>query len=244
MEMFFRIYEGLDREGPGSFQCTAQAFALCRESMPPRPRILELGCGSGGATIALAQVSGGDVTATDVYKPYLDRVVQRAEQAGVADRVRVLNRDMARLDFEPESFDLIWCEGAAYIMGVDAALKYWKGFLKPGGCLVFSDAVWFTDDRPGELIGFWKEGYPAMRTAKANEEAARAAGYTVLGGFRIPDLCWEEYYADVEQRMNRVEPEYGTDPDGRAIIDATRVEIALYRKYPKTCGYQVHVLRR
>ena len=29
MEMFFKIYEGLDREGPGSFEMTKRAFDLC-----------------------------------------------------------------------------------------------------------------------------------------------------------------------------------------------------------------------
>ena len=78
MELFFKIYEGLDREGPGSYAMTERAYGLCA-GLPDRPEILELGCGSGGATIPLAQISGGTVTATEVYRPFLDALVRTGQ---------------------------------------------------------------------------------------------------------------------------------------------------------------------
>ncbi len=48
MKMFFKIYEGLDREGPGNYKAAKRAFDLCG-NLPDRASILELGCGSGGA---------------------------------------------------------------------------------------------------------------------------------------------------------------------------------------------------
>ncbi|MBG0791876.1 MAG: class I SAM-dependent methyltransferase [Desulfovibrionaceae bacterium] len=244
MELFFKIYEGLKREGPGSHAMTRRAWELC--GLSGKPEILELGSGSGGATIPLAQVSGGVVTATEIYRPFLDRLVERAKAAGVADRIVAAVMDMADVRAEPESFDCIWCEGAAYIMGVDKALDHWKPFLKPGGRLCFSDAVWRMDpaDAPARLRDFWAEGYPAMRTAGANNRAAEAAGYTVLGDFLMDQACWDDFYDDVEQRLADVEPVYGADPDGRAVIDMTRVEIGLYREYPESWGYSFHVLRK
>ena len=143
MEMFFKLYEGLDREGPGSRAMTERAYRMC-QGLPSRPAILELGCGSGGATMDLAAITQGTITATDVYQPFLDQLMERAARQEVAVRVTALKRDMAELDFPPESFDLIWCEGAAYIMGVDQALSYWRQFLKPGGYVVLSDAVWLS----------------------------------------------------------------------------------------------------
>lgn len=245
MELFFKIYEGLKREGPGNYAMTKRAYDMCT-GLPDKPEILELGCGSGGATIPLAQMSGGIVTATEIYQPFVDKMIERAKEAGVEDRIIAAVMDMAEVKAEPESFDLIWCEGAAYIMGVDNALEHWKQFLKPGGCLCITDAVWLVDpvDAPKELRDFWAEGYPAMRDAAGNNAAARAAGYTVLGDFTIDSQCWEEFYADVERRMEEIEPIYGDDPDGRAIIDMTRVEIDLYRKYPETYGYEFHIFQK
>lgn len=243
MEMFFKIYEGLKREGPGSLAMTKQAYDLCR-NIPTKPAILELGCGTGGASLDLAQISGGSLIVSDVYQPFLDKVSERAEALGVADRVSPRKLDMGELDFEAESFDLIWCEGAAYIMGVDNALQYWKRFLKPGGCLVFSDAVWLTDNAPEEVKAFWAEGYPVMRTADANVKAAESFGYESLGHFTIDVECWDDFYNDVERRLADIEDIYGSDPDGRAIIDMTRTEIRLYREHPGMYGYEFHILQK
>lgn len=245
MEMFFKIYEGLDREGPGSFEMTRRAFDLCR-GLPDRPDILELGCGSGGATIPLAQISGGTVRATEVHPPFLEQLEARIRAAGLADRVRAERMDMGDIRAEPESFDLIWCEGAAYILGVDKALEYWKRFLRPGGCLCFTDAVWLVDDAdlPDEVREYWATGYPAMRTAGENVAAGEQAGWTSLGSFTIDTSCWDDFYADVERRMDEIEPVYGPDPDGRVIIDMARTEIRQYRQYPGLYGYEFHVFRK
>ena len=247
MEMFFKIYEGLDREGPGSSEMTKRAFDLC-EGLPEAPAILELGCGTGGATIHLANLCEGTIVATDVYQPFLDRLIKRAEINEVADKVAAAIMDMGDLDFGPESFDLIWCEGAAYIMGVDKAFQYWKQFLKPGGCLVISDAVWLSreiqETAPDEVKAFWAEGYPVMRTAEENALAGESHGYTSLGHFTINTECWDDFYNDVGNRMNNIESVYGDNPDGRAIIDITRKEIAQYREYPGTYGYEMHVFRK
>ncbi len=243
MKMFFKIYEGLDREGPGNYKAAKRAFDLCG-NLPDRASILELGCGSGGATMNLAQLANGTVIATDVYQPYLDQLVKRAKEAGVGDRVTVGKKDMAALDFEPESFDLLWCEGAAYIMGVDKALGYWKQFLKPGGYLVFSDAVWLARDVPDEVREFWAEGYPEMRFPEDTVAAAEAAGYRVLDHFTLDTVSWDDFYRDLEHRLDDVEEALGDDPDARAIIDISRRENELYHAYPGTYGYEFYVLEK
>ena len=246
MELFFKIYEGLNREGPGSVDMARKALELCDE-LPERPAILELGAGTGGGTLALAELTDGRITATEYYQPFLDRLMEKAQAAGVAERVTPLKRDMADLDFAPASFDLIWCEGAAYIMGFDAALAYWKQFLKPGALLVVSEAVWLSDNAkaaaPAELRDYWAAGYPAMRTAEENVAAATNLGYRSLGHFTLDDECWQTYYNDLERRLDEVEPIYGDDPDGRAIIDESRTEIRLWRDHPDAYGYEMHVLK-
>lgn len=247
MQMFFKIYEGLKREGPGSPAMTKKAYDMCK-GLSDHPRILEAGCGSGGATMTLARISNGTIVATEIYQPFLDVLQKRLDEAGFGDRVTPCKMDMAKLEFEPEQFDLIWCEGAAYIMGVDEAMAYWKQFLKPGGFLAFSDAVWLServrDSAETELKDFWAEGYPAMRTVRETEASAVSAGYTSHGHFIIDTACWVDFYADVDKRLDAVEPLYGDDPDGRAIIDMSRKEKRLFDKYPDTYGYAFYVLKK
>jgi len=247
MKMFFKIYEGLNREGPGSYAMTEKAYSMC-QGLREHPAILETGCGSGGATLNLARISNGTVMATEIHQPFLDVLERRAKEAGLSDKVTPCRMDMASLDFEQEQFDLIWCEGAAYIMGVDEAMAYWKQFLKPGGYLAFSDAVWLSEDirdsAPEELKAFWADGYPAMRTVKETVHSAESLGYTHCGNFIIDTSCWVEFYDDVAKRLDEVEKLYGNDPDGRPIIDLARKEKQLFEAYPDTYGYAFYALKK
>jgi SAM-dependent methyltransferase len=68
---------------------------------------------------------------------------------------------MGSLPFEKEQFDLIWSEGAIFIMGFEKGLRAWKSLIRKGGFIVVSDAVRFEADPPVELMLYWeKMGYP------------------------------------------------------------------------------------
>lgn len=136
MADFSRVFEALDRWGPGSETETIKAL----DKVPFSPKcILDVGCGRGIATTVLAKNSSATVVAVDNDAPALSRLTERAEEAGVADRVTTYCASMTDLPFEAASFDLIWSEGSAYIMGVTNALKEWRGLLKEDGVLVISD---------------------------------------------------------------------------------------------------------
>ncbi len=243
MEIFFKIFEGLERKGPGSGVDTTKAFTMCK-GLPDKPRILEIGCGSGVTSVELAQISGGRVTATDIHQPYLNEVNRKARALGVTNRLTTVKADMAALPFDPESFDLIWSEGAAYIMGFDAALEHWKRFLKPGGCLVVSEAVMHRENPPEDLRAFWQECYPAVRNVEDNLKAIKRQRYEILDHFPLPEQCWHFFYDDLEKHMEGLEATYALDPDGRAVLEGNRREIALFRKYPGYYGYEFFVLRK
>jgi SAM-dependent methyltransferase len=61
--------------------------------------------------------------------------------------VRPMVGDMAQPEMPPESFDLIWSEGALYNIGIENALRICHGLLHPGGYLAFTDAVWRKETR-------------------------------------------------------------------------------------------------
>ena len=109
-------------------------------------RVLDIASGPGAASLVLLDaLPEAQVTATDRHAPFLEAAAARVAAAGHAARFRTVAADMAALPFAPESFDLLWCEGAAYIIGVPAALAAWRPLLAPGGRLAFSEAVWLTD---------------------------------------------------------------------------------------------------
>jgi ubiquinone/menaquinone biosynthesis C-methylase UbiE len=232
------MFEELPRQGPGSDESTVRACS-CIPSSFPVGNILDIGCGSGMQTLALAKYfPGSQVTAIDIHGPFLDELRKRAKIAGLDKRILARQVSMDNLPFAEESFDLIWAEGCAFIMGLSSALRYWKAFLKPDGFLVFSDCTWFTDSPSEECRDFFDTVCPDMPSESGTEEIVRSAGFTVIDSFRLPDAgWWDQCYSPLTERIPLLKERYATNPDAMEIIQGLEKEMELHRKYAKEYGY-------
>ncbi len=235
--VFFEIHSGLPREGPGDRESTAWALDLAGP-LPERPDVLDIGCGPGMQTLHLAELlPGARITAVDLHPPFVAEVDRRAAEAGVADRVAAEVGDMADLRFAPASFDLIWSEGAAYSIGVGAALRAWKPLLRPGGRLALTEAVWLDENPPDRVRRMWEE-YPAMGEIASNRTLVDSCGYDLLGELVLPrSAWWDDYYAPMQDRLDRLASKYAGDPVAEAVIAESREEIAVFREHGDTYGY-------
>ncbi|MDD1717999.1 MAG: class I SAM-dependent methyltransferase [Methanoregulaceae archaeon] len=243
-QLFFSMFEGLPRQGPGSDECTAKAFSMV-SGIPRDARVLDIGCGSGMQTLALARLCPGcRITAVDIHQPFLNDLTTRAEEAGFGGRITTVRASMDDLSFDSGSFDLIWAEGSAYIMGFDNALRSWKRFLRPGGHVVVSECVWFTDTPAARCKEYFAEIYPAMRTEHEVEAAIRSAGYTFQNSFRLPAPgWWAQYYIPLERRLELFEREYGGNEEAMALVRSTREEMEVHRRYSREYGYAYFIMR-
>ncbi|MGF1463952.1 MAG: SAM-dependent methyltransferase [Maricaulaceae bacterium] len=165
--------------------------------MPGRPQGADLGCGSGAATLALAEILDADVIAADVSAPSLAVLAEAARAAGLTDRVRPLKADFTALDWPEAHLDLIWSEGSSYMMGLPEALTSWRRFLKPGGVLVVPDAVWLTHTPSQESVRLWADDYPGMTDLPSLRGHAKPAGFEILEDAILPKSAWLSYYADI-----------------------------------------------
>lgn len=75
-------------------------IALLTARIPPNSRLLDLGCGTGVITKALAAL-GHDVTGLDISQAMLDQI----DIASPAGRITLRQGDIYALPFEPASFD-------------------------------------------------------------------------------------------------------------------------------------------
>ena len=141
-ELFFEVFEGLPRQGPGSKTCAAEALALCRE-LPDSPVILDLGCGVGAQTLYLAELTSGVITAIDNHAPSIDRLRSTIAERGLSHRIAAFAGDMATPGQPTASFDLVWSEGALYSIGLRNALRD-CGF-EPVGHFPLPDEAWWDD---------------------------------------------------------------------------------------------------
>jgi SAM-dependent methyltransferase len=240
--VFFDIHDGLPREGPGNQASTARALALAGP-LPTPSRVLDIGCGPGMQTMDLAfLLPDAEIIAIDNHIPFVEATHRRAIAAGVDEQVRALAGDMKALDFPDASFDLIWCEGGAYLMGVEAALSSWRRLLKPDGRLAFTEAVWLTPDPPAEARAFWAE-YPGIGDVEACRALAARAGYRLLGDFVLPEAAWwQDYYTPMAQRLELLEAKYAERPPALEVLATSRHEIEIYRRHADAYGYLFLVL--
>ncbi len=241
-DVFRKLHDGLPKQGPGSDASTARALALCG-ALAPAPRILDLGCGTGRQSLTLARLTGGLVTAVDVFAPSLAVLRERARAAGLGDRIETVQQSMGALALGARSFDLVWCESAVYTIGFDAALRAWRPLLAPGGALALSELAWLTPDAPERARSFWAVGYPAMRSHAANLRAIADASFMLADSFTLPDADWEDgYYAELASRIPALRALHA-EPEARAVLEAAQEEIAVFRERAGSFGYVFYAMR-
>ncbi|MGF1465326.1 MAG: class I SAM-dependent methyltransferase [Sandaracinaceae bacterium] len=242
--LFFAIHRDLPREGPGSAASTRRALDLARPFLPPAPRVVDVACGPGAQTLVLlAELPGAEVTAFDLHAPFVDQLRRAVAGRPEAGRLAAGEADMRA--WSPSGLvDLVWCEGAAYLMGVEAALARWGEWLRPGGVVAFSDAVWLTDRPSAAAVAFWAE-YPAMRDRAGLERRVLAAGYRLLGSFVLPEAdWWDAYYRPLEARLAALERRHPDHPELSAELTAHRREIEVFREHADEYGYLFVVAAR
>ncbi len=242
MDYFMELYGHLPRAGPGDNRSTRKAFGMVQD-MPPDPRILDIGCGPGVQTLELSRLSGGIVVALDLMPQMITRVKEAAAKQGMADRIQILQMDMNEMDFPKESFDLIWSEGAIYLMGYKNGLEKIRRYLKPGAYAVVTEAVWLRPDPPEDLVKFWEE-YPEIGSIDEKLKVIADLGYQEVGHFVIPDTSWTEpYYKPLEKRAKKLESAWGENPVAMEVIQEARFEIDMFRKYHEFYGYCFFVMK-
>jgi SAM-dependent methyltransferase len=241
-EALFRLFETLPRQGPGSDGCTREALRRL-PALPAAPRVLDLGCGAGASTLVLAATLRTRVVAVDMHQPFLDQLRAAAQARGLAPLIEPRCADMRAPGVPPGSVDLLWSEGALYLLGFEQGLRLWRPLLAPGGCLAASECSWLRADPPAEAAAFFRAGYPGMAGIPENLERARAAGFDAIDHFTLPPAAWwDEFYTPLEQRMAQLAPD--ADPALAAMIEETRREIGLYRLHCDSYGYVFYLLRR
>jgi len=210
---------------------TRKAFRMLPEM--DKPRILDVGCGSGVPTMELARLSNGEIIGLDINQDLLDILAKKIEKAALSGRVKAVNCSMLKMDFPDESFDIIWAEGSTFIIGFERALKEWRRLLKHKRFLVTHEMTWSRLNPPQQVYNYWKRlAASGIRTVPEYLEQIPACGYNVVGYFTLPeDTFWTEYYGPLEQRIQALRPKYINDSGALEVLGKEQQGIDLSKKH-------------
>ena len=213
-----------ERQGPGSPEVTLKALSFI-DNLTDKSLIADLGCGTGGQTMILAQHVPGKLN--------------------LQNRVKGIVGSMDDLSFEKDSLDLIWSEGAIYNIGFERGLKEWRNYLKPGGYLAVSESVWFTDQRPAEIHDFWMSAYTEIDTVPNKVAQIQKAGYIPVATFILPENCWIEHYFAPQAKAEEI---FRRKHAGSRIVEELIIsnhhEAELYSKYKAYYGYAFFIAKK
>ena len=218
------VYTDIDRDSfrKRLLKYTRKAFKLLPRL--DKPRILDVGCGSGVPTIELAILSRGKIVGIDIDQSLLDELERKIEREGLSNRVESRKCSILRLDFPDESFDIIWVEGAIRAIGFEEGLKKWKRLLKPNGFVVIHEE---------------------NRTMENKLEKIPNLGYRLKGHFLLPeDAHWTEYYKPLENRIKGLWEKYKNNSKALSILGKVQDEIAMVKGNPKGHRTSFYIMQK
>jgi SAM-dependent methyltransferase len=199
-------------------------------------RVVDVGCGAGGAAIAFAGQlpRTGTVVALDPDPRLVAVARQRVGDAAVADRVQLAAAAIGGLPVPPGTVDVVWASGVVHhVADQQAAVDELVGLLRPGGVLALVEGGLPLRCLPHE-VGFGRPGL------EARLDEARARWFidmrAELGGPPMP-YGWPEALAraglvDVGLRSFLAESRPPLDRVGRQVarqhLESARTELGEY----------------
>ncbi|MFZ5962971.1 class I SAM-dependent methyltransferase [Thalassococcus sp. BH17M4-6] len=226
---FLELYTDLHRQGPGL--PADVVWALNESGLSGPLRVLDAGAGSGADSETLAQaLPEARIDAVEGVAQFVSEAQARLHTFG--PRVTAREGDMAQVE---GPYDLIWCAGALYFLGVTEGLQGWADALAPGGWVAFSEPVYLSDPPSEAARAFW-EGEGAVGDIDSIRARVAAAGYAVRAERLITGEAWAAYYDPLAARIAELKAA------GRAealaeVIEASEAEIARWKAAPDEIAY-------
>ena len=116
--------------GEPSLDLLAEKCGINKDS-----HVLDVGCGTGGNSVHLAEKYGCRVTGIDISELMIERAKNRVENSGLGDRLSFQVGDAYNSDFPDESFDIVLTIFVSQFLDLDKAFPEFNRVLKHGGYL-------------------------------------------------------------------------------------------------------------
>lgn len=130
--------------GQSSWMSTKELDSMMAKlGVNEQTKMLEVGSGAGGTSVYIAKKYGCTTHGVDLNPHGVSTSTLLAKEGGVAERCFFQVIDASKpLPFEAGTFDAVFCnDSMCHIPGRQGVLEDWKRVLKPGGKIIYTDAM-------------------------------------------------------------------------------------------------------
>lgn len=241
LDLLLETHIGLERQGPGSQEAIEKALEFIKP-LDRFSKIADLGCGTGGQTMFLAQYLLGTIIGLDLFPIFIDVFNMKSQNLNYGERVKGMVGSMDELPFEQNSLDLIWSEGAIDNIGFRNGMSHWHDFLKKGGFVAVSCPSWLTTVHPIEVERFWTNAGSHLDNVSTNIEIMQSCGYQFIASFALPETCWvDHYFIPRKEAIQKLQEKYVGNANMIEYAEQNRYEMELYSKYHQHYGYVFYI---
>jgi precorrin-6B methylase 2 len=237
-------YEAL--EVCNGVEMAAVEAAVARTGLAAGTRAVDVGTGNAGVAIRMASAFGLAVTAIEYDPVMADLARERIAASGTGDRVTLRLGAAADVLETLGPVDLLTALGTTNVTGEgrptpEAAMRFLKGKLKPGGWLVWGDLVWI--DTPPEPLRQLTETVNLYTDEAGWRAAAEAAGFEVVSAEISSQAVFDGYAAAADRAARDWLVANPSTPEAEGVrASADRVKAILTFGRP-FIGFGLYLLR-
>ena len=148
--------------------------------------VLDVACGSGGPSLAIAQATGCTLTGVDVEQNAITAALAFANSLGKSNSTQFLVADCGKqLPFLDASFDAVICiDAILHFANREVVTNDWHRLLRPNGILLFADAAVITGAiSREEIVTRASQGTFVAVPSGYNEAALSRTGFQLIDSF-------------------------------------------------------------
>jgi len=189
-----------------------------------KPRILDIGCGSGIPAIEISKLTDGEIVGVDINQSCINEFERKISKEGLSHRVKALNLSVAEMKFPDESFDVICSEGVIGGYSFERELKDWRRLLKRNGYLVIHFQIKEAADSVSRI--------PEL-------------GYSLVGTVILPDDVWlKKFYRPIEEKMNAMLQKYVHNSEALELLKQHQNEMKMVKQNPADFNTAFYIMKK
>jgi cyclopropane fatty-acyl-phospholipid synthase-like methyltransferase len=175
-------YEILDDCRKNLLKYTIKAFSLILKI--DNPVILDIGCGTGVPTLALAENFNGIIYAVDSDKSSLNRLQEKVNKLKYNDRIKIIYAVINENYLFNINFDIILAEGFLNVIGFEKGFPILVKHIKSKGYLIIHDE---------------------LKNEAQKKEIFKNYNLKLIDSFRLNENAWwDDYYSCLETKIKAI----------------------------------------